>query len=122
MNQELIQLFAPEVILSHFEYKEMEEISGVYRLCLDEKNDVSHHPAALKGKSDVILNGFMNPIELQTFPAKGKEVFLILRRRRWKLQGSEESYHNTYDFHELGMKATREFGAFLKEIDHLKND
>ena len=58
----------------------------------------------------------MNPIELQTFPTKGKEVFLLLKRRRWKIVGSSQSHFNSYTFHEEGMKATREFGAFLKEI------
>ena len=68
------------------------------------------------GKGEGLRNGFMNPIELQTFPTKGKEVFLLLKRRHWKIKGSNENYFNTYNFHELGMKATKEFGAFLKEI------
>jgi hypothetical protein len=58
----------------------------------------------------------MNPIELQTFPMKAKETFLLLKRRRWKLKGKDKSYFNTYSFCREGMKATEEFGAFLKEI------
>lgn len=86
------------------------------RIHLIEKQDPSHYPKAIWGKGRRSLNGYMNPIELQTFPTQGKEVFLVLKRRRWKLFGSEASYFNEYDFYEEGMKATKEFGAFLKEI------
>ena len=58
----------------------------------------------------------MNTVEIQTFPAQGKEVFLRLKRRRWKKKGTKKGYHNTYDFVDSGMKSTRKFGAFLKEI------
>lgn len=116
MSKELIQLLVPDYILEHFEYEKLEEISGVIRVYLIEKQDPNHYPKSIIGKGERSLNGFMNPLELQTFPTKGKEVFLLLKRRRWKLKGDHKSYFNSYDFHEPGMKATKEFGAFLKEI------
>ena len=116
MEKELISLFVPSNILAHFEYEQLEEMSGVLRIHMIEKKDPNHYPKDILGKGKRSLNGFMNPIELQTFPAQGKEVFLLLKRRRWKLEGSNTSYYNNYTFNEQGMKATREFGAFLKEI------
>lgn len=116
MSKELIRLLVPDNILLHFEYEKLEEISGVIRVYLTEKHDPNHYPKAIIGKGERSLNGFMNPLELQTFPTKGKEVFLLLKRRRWKLRGDDKSYYNSYDFHEPGMKATKEFGAFLKDI------
>lgn len=116
MNTELIRLLVPDEILLDFEYEKLEELSGVIRVHLVEKTDPKHYPKSLIGKGKRSLNGYMNPIELQTFPTKGKEVFLLLKRRRWKLVGSNQSHYNSYTFHEEGMKATREFGAFLKEI------
>ena len=116
METELIKLLVPEEILSHFEYESFEELSGIIRIHLVEKQDPNHYPKELIGKGKRSLNGFMNPIELQTFPTKGKEVYLYIKRRRWKIQGSNKSYYNQYSFSEEGMKATREFGAFLKEI------
>lgn len=51
----------------------------------------------------------------------GKEVFLYLKRRRWKLKQEQrqeqKSYTNSYSYNEKGMKATKAFGDFLKEID-----
>jgi len=116
MDLQFIELFVPDYILSHFEFESLEKISGVIRLHLVEKKDPNHFPKEIIGKGKRSLNGFMNPLELQTFPVQGKEVFLILKRRRWKLAGSNESYHNTYSFCKKGMKSTKEFGAFLKEI------
>ena len=106
----------PDYILAHFEYEKIEEISGVIRIHLVEKKDPPHYPKAIIGKGQRSLNGYMSPVELQTFPTKGKEVFLLLKRRRWKLKGDNKSYYNNYSFCEKGMKATKEFGAFLKEI------
>lgn len=116
MNNELIQLLVPEDILAHFEYEMLEELSGVIRIHLVEKSGPNHYPEGLRGKGERQSNGYMNPIELQTFPTKGKEIFLLLKRRRWKIKGSNTSYFNTYNFNAEGMKATKEFGAFLKEI------
>ncbi len=116
MSQELIKLFVPDYILEHFEHEQLEELSGVIHIHLAEKKDPNHLPKSILSKGQVILDGFMNPLELQTFPTKGKEVFLLLKRRRWKIKGNSKSHYNTYDFHQEGMKATKEFGAFLKEI------
>jgi hypothetical protein len=116
MAKKLLTLIVAGYILHHFDYEKLEKISGVIRLHLTEKQDPNHYPKELIGKGERLRNGFLNPIELQTFPTKGKEVFLLLKRRHWKIKGSNENYFNTYHFHELGMKATKEFGAFLKEI------
>ena len=116
METTLLKLHVPEYILLHFEYDHVEEISGVIRIHLIEKKDARHYPKELIGKGAISMNGYMNPIELQTFPTQGKEVFLLLKRRRWKLKGDDKSYYNTYSFCQEGMKATKEFGAFLKEI------
>lgn len=116
MITDLIRLLVPTDILEHFDYEQYEETQGIIQIYLVEKKDSAHCPKAIAGKPDHSLNGYMNPVELQTFPIKGKEVFLVLKRRRWKLSGSDKSYFNEYDFYEEGMKATKEFGAFLKEI------
>jgi len=73
--KELVRLLVPDDILSHFEYDRLEHLSGVIRLHLIEKKDPNHYPKGIIGKGRMALNGFMNPMEIQTFPAKGKEVF-----------------------------------------------
>jgi len=114
--EELITLLVPEEVLAHFDYVKFEQVSGVIRVHLVEKEDLGHIPKDILHKGKAVLDGYMHPLELQTFPCQAKEVFLVLKRRRWKIRGTTKGYHNTYDFYEQGMKATKKFGAFLKEI------
>ncbi len=123
---DLIELFAPQEILQDFNFEKLVDENGIYRIYMVEKYDVAHIPAELKKEvngdlSNIVLDGYTNYIELQTFPAVGKEVFLYLKRRRWKVkQGQRQehkSYTNSYSYTEKGMKATKAFGDFLKEID-----
>ncbi len=54
-------------------------------------------PQGLKGP-DAVLDGFLNPIGIQTFPLKDKTVYLSVKRWRQKERGkTDKSYHNTYD-------------------------
>lgn len=71
----------------------------------------------LKKVKEVSLNGYCKPIELMTFPAGGKPVYLKIKRRRWVVKGKKESYTNTYDLNYQGVKATKEFADFLKGLD-----
>ena len=123
---DLIELFAPQEILQDFNFEKLVDENGIYRIYMVEKNDTAHIPAELKKEvngdlSNIVLDGYTNYLELQTFPAMGKEVFLYLKRRRWKVkQGQRQehkSYTNSYSYSEKGMKATKAFGDFLKEID-----
>lgn len=109
-------LFVPSDIMEHFTVTKLEEENGVIIIELYEKEDNSHIPKEILREGKAVLNGYCNKIEIQTFPAQGKEVFLRLYRRKWKVKGTTKSYSNTYIFTESGMKATKDFGAFLKEI------
>ena len=91
-----------------------EDAQGCYVITLLEKDDVHHIPKSILHEGKVVRDGYCNALELHTFPAKGKPVLLRLVRRRWKLKRTGESASNTYDFHYDGMKATKEFGDFLK--------
>ena len=113
------KLFVPSEILTHFEVTGLEEIGGVIQIELKEKKDANHIPKQILKEGKAVLDGFCNKIEIQTFPAQGKEVFLTLYRRKWKIKGTTKSYSNRYDFTEKGMKATKDFGAFLKEIGRI---
>ena len=116
MHSDLASLLVPSDILEHFDYTGYEIKGNVYLIHLVEKDDTSHIPNEILRTGKAVLDGYMNPIELQTFPCQAKEVFLSLKRRRWKIKGSSKGYHNSYQFHREGMKATKAFGAFLKEI------
>ena len=109
----IIELIAPGVISKNFEVTSIIEKRDTITIVFEEKIDLI--PKELKGK-EVVLDGFLNPVTLQTFPLKDKMVYLSLKRRRWKELGTtDKSYFNTYELHRQGMKTTNEFGNFLKE-------
>ena len=109
----IIELIAPGVISKNFEVTSIVEKKDTITIVFEEKTD--HIPKELEGK-EATLDGFLNPIALQTFPLKDKMVYLSLKRRRWKELGTTgKSYSNAYDLHRQGMKTTNEFGNFLKE-------
>lgn len=111
--QELLKLIAPEEITDNFSLVDILEKTTTITLYFEEKE--KRIPKELQGK-EVVLDGYLNVIELQTFPMKDKTVYLAVRRRRWKEKGTnEKNYSNTYDLHLEGMKTTKEFGTFLKE-------
>jgi transposase len=120
LYQELLKLIVPKEITDNFELIEIVERTNMITLSFEELT--SRIPRVLSGK-EVVLDGYLNQLELQTFPLKDKTVYIALRRRRWKEKGdSKQSYSNTYELHVEGMKTTKEFGAFLKEEFGLQPD
>lgn len=118
--QELLKLIVPKEITDNFELIEIVEGTNMITLSFEELT--SRIPKALSGK-EVVLDGYLNQLELQTFPLKDKTVYIALRRRRWKEKGDNtQSFSNTYELHVEGMKTTKEFGAFLKEEFGLQPD
>lgn len=116
MNKdEIISEFIPKKLRTNFTIERFREKKTQWELKIVENIDLI--PEELKNKV-AVLNGFMNPVEVVDFPFKGKLVRLQFYRRRWKQQGEPKNYyHNSYEFHKEGMKATDEFGVFLKELD-----
>lgn len=117
--KQALGLIIPEEMLNSFELSDVQESVDSIELELRECKELI--PDRLKG-ADVVLDGFCNPIELQSFPLKGKATFIRLYRRRWKQRGSNQHESNIYDFADSGTKATRMFGAFLKGSFGLTSD
>jgi hypothetical protein len=112
MNIEtLSKAILPEEIETVFRLEDIKDESEATVFVLHEKQELV--PKELDGK-ETVLDGFCNPLELLHFPIKGKKLYLRLYRRRWKEKNSNQHYSNQYQLHDVGMKATKLFGAFLK--------
>ena len=111
---ELLKAFLPIKWLAYFELKEVTQSPNEWQITLIEKEDCI--PKELKDKQ-AVQNGYLNPIEINDFPLRGKPTYLKFIRRRWKIAGQNKSYFNQYHFYPKGMKATKEFGSFLKDFD-----
>lgn len=111
---QMSKILMPEEYLRDFEVSSIKEQPNEWLIELKEKSDKV--PATLQGK-DVVLDGYCTPLDVMTHAFSLKRIYLRLHRRRWKEKGSDKHYSNTYDLHISGMKTTKEFGVFLKEID-----
>lgn len=117
IQSHLFSLIVPSEILISFEITSVTEKEEHIFIYLDEKESCKP-----QNEYDLVLNGFFNPLELNSFPITGKQCFLILKRRKWKKRGTkgdishENGFSNQYDYAIEGTKATKDFGAFLKEI------
>ena len=109
----VLRLLVPSEILDSFELNQIIETDTELLFDLVEKGYCI--PKELKGKV-AVLNGYMNETTLQSFPQNGKQCYIHLRRRRWKVEGSldKKTYHNDYGFTATGTMATKPFGVFLK--------
>ena len=109
----LASILIPKEYLEDFDVINVEEKPSEWVIVLREKEQ--RVPPSLSGKA-VVLNGYCNPISIMTHAFSLKKIYLQFYRRRWKESGKDADYSNTYDLHLPGMKTTKEFGAFLKEI------
>ena len=107
-----MSVFFPEEITLHFEIKGVNETKSYIQISFEELPELV--PPSMQGDCEIVLDGFCNPLELQSFPLKGKPVYLKLYRRRWKHKGGDKHYSNSYNFNPDGVKATKEFASFLK--------
>lgn len=59
--------------------------------------------------------GFYPATTIQDFPIRGKAVYLVIKRRRWRhKEQKNEVIHNDYSFIAEGSKLTQELSNFLK--------
>lgn len=112
--EQTLKIFVPEEYLNDFEINHIEEHPEEWVMELVEKED--RIPKALEGK-EAVFDGYCNSVDILTHAFSLKKIYLRLIRRRWKEKGTNKGYFNEYDLHIPGMKTTREFRDFLKEID-----
>ena len=82
-----------------------------FYIYLDEKNILpsGYNIAEYESK------GFFNSKYIQDFPIRGKAVYLVIRRRRWRLKlNATEEISTDCSFIAEGSKLTSELSDFLK--------
>lgn len=117
MDISLLQYFLPEQLLEHFSIIKIEEKTDplskkteIY-IAIEEKNilPIGYSLEAYESK------GFMEPVRIQDFPIRGKAVYLLIKRRRWRnKENKNESISNDYSFIAEGAGLTTELSDFLK--------
>jgi len=117
MEIELLASVLPDFLLDYFDIVEFKKLgyiqtkTMIFEIHLDEKNRIHKDvfPEEYESK------GFLPPSRVQDFPIRGKAVYLIIRRRRWRNKVSKQEISNDYSFVSKGAKLTEEISDFLKD-------
>jgi hypothetical protein len=111
-----LRLVFPEALLSRFEVKEVVDLGDVaarkmfYEIHLEEYNVIPLGYDASKYES----KGFTE-VRIQDFPLRGKSVYLVVRRRRWRNKTNpKDVIRSDYSYIAEGSKLTKELSVFLK--------
>ena len=109
---EVLSLFLPSGCLDYFDVTDYSNMDTCYIISLEERNVLPSEYAALS----LVSKGFHPEIEVQDFPARGKAVYLHIKRRRWEDRTTGKTYSRDWNLVATGTRITAEFGAFLKEL------
>ena len=109
---EVLSLFLPSGCLDYFDVTDYSNMDTCYVISLEEKSLI---PSELTDLS-LVSKGFHPVIEIQDFPARGKAVYLHIKRRRWEDKTTGKTYSRDWNLVATGTRITAEFGAFLKEL------
>jgi len=116
LGTSIINHFLPEQLLHHFKIDKILELEGertednYFEIHLTEKNVL---PVGYL-KLDYESKGFSSTTRIQDFPIRGKAVYLVIKRRRWRHKSTKEQITSDYSFIAEGSKLTRELSDFLK--------
>lgn len=116
IDRKIFQLILPEGLLDYFKITEVKELCRLadkktfYELYLEEDNVLHSGYDAAQYES----KGFTE-MTVQDFPLRGRDVFLVIRRRRWRhKQDHKQIVKNDYSFIAEGSRLTKELADFLK--------
>lgn len=112
LSYELSRMMVPTDFLFYFDVFEVKELGSEWKVILHEK--ASLVPDVLKGHSDVVLDGFCNPLNLLSHCFSLKPIYLVMYRRRWKRSNSNEHFSNDYELTKDTAKLTPDMAGFLK--------
>ena len=86
MEKDVLSVFLPELLVSCFDIVELKKLCNIsskkeeYYIHLNEKNTLPEEIIS----SDYESKGFLPSSTIQDFPIRGKAVYLVIKRRRWR--------------------------------------
>ena len=117
MENELIEPFLPEGLLTQFSLTSIKKLGQVkfkrvnWYIYLEEKNIL---PTGYDS-NEYESKGFFSEKYIQDFPIRGTAVYLVIKRRRWRLKSEPGKEVSTdCSFITEGSKLTKELSDFLK--------
>ena len=122
MELSFIGHFLPSDLLEHFSVVSFKELCFLkdktvyFEISLEENNCILGGVDASQYES----KGFTE-VTLQDFPIRGKAVYLVIKRRRWRhKQDSSKIIRNHFSYVAEGSVLTKELSDFLKGTGRYK--
>jgi hypothetical protein len=121
----LLRWFFPEDLLDAFIVTSVRPIANAktkeetLEIHLEERNAPPVIPAEHRGKR-VLSKGFHRPVSIQDFPVRDRYCTLVVRRRRWEIEGCGTLERTLSFLPNDGLKVTTDFAIFLKEADRTR--
>lgn len=111
-NTSLLSAVLPQGMLDYFTLSKVETLTETINIYLEEKNIIPE-----EYKNDKLTSkGFYDTIKVQDFPIRGKDVFLLIKRRRWENETKGTIVMRDWELVAKGTRMTKDFAAFLKAI------
>ena len=116
MKDELLWAFLPEGLEEYFDVESFKKDEQKIKIVLIEKNILPTEMPPEYHKKKVI-NTVLNDMQMDDFPIRGRKCEIVLRRRWWKFEGVPRMLMRSIDLFHPGMRFSKEFAAFLKDLD-----
>lgn len=121
----LLRWFFPAELLDAFIVVSVRPIANAktgeetLEIQLEERNTPPVISVEHRGKR-VLSKGFHRPVTMQDFPVRDRYCVLIVRRRRWEIEGVGTLERTLSFLPNDGLKITTDFAVFLKEADRTR--
>jgi len=113
LSSSLSSMLVPDYLLKDFDIYSTQESNESWTIELREKPE--RIPEELSGEEDVVLDGYCNPIEIQSSVFILKPVYFKCYRRRWKRSNQDRHYSNSYSLTFPQTKLVKEMAEFFKK-------
>ena len=113
----LLSYVLPTSLLTYFKITRVSELCSIkdhkdfIEVHLEENNQLPSGYSSVDYES----KGFVSSKRVQDFPLRGKAVYLVIKRRRWRNKLTKEEIRSDYSFIAEGSKLTQELSDFLKD-------
>ena len=111
---DLARLLLPPEVFTHFALTQVQEFTQHIDLYLEELN------LPPEGQYSYVSKGFTPYRVIQDYPLRGRAVYLHIRRRKWLEKETSRIISRNIDLTHEGTHLSKEFAAFLKELDQLQ--
>jgi hypothetical protein len=117
ISKEMLDMFFPSELIEYFSIKEHLILGDVatkteyLRILFEEKNELPEGYNADEYES----KGFSRSKTIQDFPIRGRAVYIVLHKRRWRHKKTKKIIQRDFSFICQGAKFTSELSDFLKD-------